>query len=94
MKVERKQWSDYAGMTVRVLGVAEDCKVSAALDVADVGPVYVQDLDGWPAELKGRPVVATGLLVYHPKREPPENGGAYIEGPYYSLASATWNLVK
>jgi hypothetical protein len=94
MPVEKKLWSDYAGMTVRMTGSAEECKRSAAVDVSEIGPVYVNNLNGWPAGLAGKVVTVTGILIYHPMREPPENGGAYIRGPYYSLASATWSLAK
>jgi hypothetical protein len=92
--IDRKERANYVGQPVRVGGIAhDDRRLSGYLSLPD-GDIYIDDLYQWPAELEGKKVTATGILIYHPKREPPENGGAYMAGPYYSLASATWSLAK
>ena len=92
--VDQKEWGNYAGQTVRVIGIARDCKVSVALFPENGSMVYIDGLSRLPAGLDQKKIAATGILIYHPEREPPENGGSYIQGPYYSLASATWALAE
>jgi hypothetical protein len=92
--LDQKSWDEYAGKTVQVKGVARYAKVGPIVLLDNEHPVYIDGLDKWPTEFSDKSVVVTGRLIRHPEQAPPENGAAYIRGPYYSLASATWSLAK
>jgi hypothetical protein len=96
MRVDSQRWGEYAGKTVLIDGTAENCKMAAAVVMADGSAVYLDELDHWPEGLHKKEVTVTGILIYHPKREPAEDGRLeqLPTGPYYSLASAKWNEVK
>jgi hypothetical protein len=70
------------GQRVTLRGTAADAKMGAVILVEEE-PVYLTDLDFWPAALRGKRVRATGLLKLR-KNAPdplPEDGGA-IQGAW------------
>ncbi len=93
--LDKKEWKNYIGATVEVHGMARNAMRGAYLSgKGDQVLAYVDDLmfNCWPSEFFHKKVVAKGILIYHPKREP--DGAAQILGPYYSLGAATWSLVE
>lgn len=99
--LDKESWGRYVGETVRLRGIARQYKMGAGITVTGDDVVYVDDLRSWPEDSFDKPVVVTGTLDIHPGWVPPATRDRGINlapalpaGPYYSLASATWNLVK
>jgi hypothetical protein len=61
-KGEPAGWSSKLGETVTVVGVAENLKLGARLEV-DAGAIWIDGLDAWPDDLLGRRLVVTGRVI-------------------------------
>src|SRR5689334_150145 len=71
--LDKESWGRYVGETVRLRGVAQQCKMGAGITVTGEDIVYVDDLRSWPEDSFDKPVVVTGTLDIHPGWVPPEN---------------------
>jgi len=85
-----------ADAKAEVAGTAQDAKGGAVIDMPDGRVVYVEGLDSWPQELKGKQVNAVGRLVVKPHLPvatvAPDGAvsqGAE-EGEQWVLENATW----
>ncbi len=82
------------GQVVTVEGVPEDAKLGALLMIGGARTVWIDGLDAWPSELRGKVVEVTGkviersdlpVFVHHDGE--PEKGGIPV-GPGTDLAQA------
>ena len=62
------------GSEVTLTGEAVDYKIGAALLLEGDRPVFLEGLDYWPAELRGRRMTARGLLRRREAASPADDG--------------------
>ncbi len=83
------------GKRVRVTGTARNAKLSAVVVSGEL-LVYATAHDAWPGEVVGKQVAIEGLLEREqgqPASAPSGEVRATIEGPYFVIRAADYNVV-
>ncbi len=101
-------WESKIGQLVTVEGTAEDAKLGALL-VGDTGTIWIDGLDYWPAEARGKRLQVTGKVIersdlpvfVHQEGEPEMQGmpvpaGTELETARrrFLLAEARWKVLS
>ena len=97
-KKEPRIASRLIGSRVRVSGIAENAKGGAVLMI-DQAPYYLEGLDCWPAEVRGKRLAVGGKLVakeYLPQssRDAKGNISQGAAGSQNVIESPTWRLIE
>lgn len=86
------------GKRVSLYGAALEAKAGAVVKTAG-GLVYIWDLSAWPSELKGKEVIAEGVLVRKKIMPDPvtSSSGLTTQGAFgenFVLENASWKPAK
>jgi hypothetical protein len=81
---------------ITIEGTAHDAKAGAVL-VTDRGAIYIQKLESWPADIRGRRVRARGFILQKKMIPAPVNErGELVQGAVGDqlvLCDATWAAI-
>ena len=86
------------GTRVQLEGTASNAKGGAVIEGPD-GPVYIEGLDRWPPDVRGKRVRVDGLLVSRklfpdPETDPARPQHAAAAGMQFVLERASWSLLE